>query len=75
MNGRRRADGGFPVFNGERETEWSSAMAQKESQTDKTQKSSLPNLIPPEFTAMGKKRLEELVGMQAELLEALQEMN
>ena len=50
-------------------------MAQKEAQTDKTQKSPLPNLISPEFTAMGKKRLEELVGMQAELLEALQEMN
>ena len=27
-------------------------MAQKETQTDKTQKSSSPNLLPPEFTAM-----------------------
>lgn len=50
-------------------------MAQKETPTDKTQKSSLPNFIPPEFTAMGKKRLEELVGMQAERVETLQEIN
>lgn len=50
-------------------------MAQKEARTDKAQKSPLLNLISPEFTAMGKKRLEELVAMQAELLGALQEMN
>jgi len=50
-------------------------MAQKETQTDETQKSSLPNLISSEFTAMGKKRLEELAAMRTELLGALQEMN
>ena len=33
------------------------------------------HLIPPEFAAMGKKRLEELVAMQTGLLEKLQEVN
>lgn len=50
-------------------------MAQKESHTERTEKSSLPNLIPAELAAMGKKRLDELVAMQTEQLEKLQEVN
>jgi hypothetical protein len=42
-------------------------MAQKESQP--------PNLIPPEFAAIGKQRLDALVAMQKELMETLQEVN
>lgn len=50
-------------------------MARTEAQTEKTQKSSFPNLTPPEFAAMGKKRLEELVAIQTKQLEKLQEVN
>ena len=50
-------------------------MAPKESHTEQTEKSSLPNLIPAEFAAMGKKRFDELVAMQTERLEKLQELN
>ena len=50
-------------------------MAQTESHADKAEKSSPSSLIPPEFAAIGKKRLEELVAMQTELLEKLQEVN
>lgn len=42
-------------------------MAQKESK--------LPNLIPPEFAALGKQRLDALVAMQTELMKTLQEVN
>jgi Phasin protein len=42
-------------------------MAKKESE--------LPNLIPPEFAAMGKQRLDALLAMQKELMETLQEVN
>jgi len=40
-----------------------------------SEKSSPSNLTPSEFTAMGKKRLEDLIKMQMELFEKLQEMN
>lgn len=50
-------------------------MAQKETQTDKAQKSSLSNLLPAEFAAMGKQRLDALAAMQKELLNTLQELN
>ncbi len=50
-------------------------MTKKESQVDKTQKSVLPNLIPAEFAAMGKERLEQLAAMQSELFTTLQELN
>ncbi len=50
-------------------------MAQKESRIEGSEKFSLPNLIPDEFTEMGKKRIEEFVKMQAELLDKLQEAN
>jgi hypothetical protein len=50
-------------------------MAQKESHAERTEKSSSPNLIPTEFAEVGKKRVEEFVNTQTELLEKLQEMN
>ena len=43
-------------------------MAQKE-------KSSSPNPMPTEFAEMGKKRVEEFVNAQTELVQKLQEMN
>ena len=39
------------------------------------QKSTLPNLMPAEFAAMGKKRLEELTKAQTELLNKVEETN
>ncbi len=48
-------------------------MAQKE--TERTEKSSLLNLMPADVAAIGKKRLDELIAMQAEQLEKLQEVN
>ena len=50
-------------------------MAQKESHAERTEKSSLPNLMPTEFAELGKKRIEEFVNTQKELVEKLQEMN
>jgi len=49
-------------------------MAQRETQVDKA-KESPSNLIPTEFAAMGKKRLEEFVAIQTEQLTKLQEVN
>jgi hypothetical protein len=49
-------------------------MTQNETQADMA-KGSTSNLIPPQFAAMGKKRLEDFVAMQAEQMEKLQEMN
>jgi len=39
------------------------------------EKSSSPNLLPAEFAEMGKKRVEDFVSAQTELVEKLQEMN
>jgi DNA topoisomerase VI subunit B len=50
-------------------------MAQKESHAERTEKSSLPNLMPTEFAELGKKRIEEFVNTQKGLVEKLQEMN
>ena len=50
-------------------------MAQSESHADRTQKSPALDLIPPEFAAMGEKRIKELAEMQTELIEKLQEAN
>ena len=50
-------------------------MVQKESHTERTEKSSLPNLMPTEFAELGKKRIEEFVNTQKELVEKFQEMN
>ena len=50
-------------------------MAQKESHAERTERSSLPNLMPTEFAELGKKRIEEFVNTQKGLVEKLQEMN
>ena len=50
-------------------------MAQKEAQPERKEKSSLANLIPAEFAAIGKKRLDEYIAMRTEQLEKLQEVN
>jgi hypothetical protein len=50
-------------------------MSPNEAHAEKAEKLSPLNLIPPEFAAMGKKRLEELVATQTKQLEELQEMN
>ena len=41
-------------------------MVQKESHTARMAKSSHPNLMPTEFAAMAKKRIDEFVDMQTE---------
>jgi hypothetical protein len=50
-------------------------MAQKEPLSERAEKSVLPNLLSPEFAAMGKKRIEEVVNAQTELFEELRESN
>jgi hypothetical protein len=50
-------------------------MAQRESQTERAEKSVLPNLLSSEFATMGKKRIEDFVDAQKQLLEKLQESN
>ena len=50
-------------------------MTQKESHTERTGEASSINLIPTEFAEMGKKRIEEFVNMQTELVNELQETN
>jgi hypothetical protein len=50
-------------------------MTNKELQTDKTQKSVLPNLSPLEFAAMGKERFEQLAAILSELFATFQELN
>jgi hypothetical protein len=50
-------------------------MAQKVSHTERTEIPPSSNLIPTEFVETGKKRVEEFVNTQTELLEKLQEMN
>lgn len=47
----------------------------KESQSERAEKSALPNLMPAEFATMGKKRFEEFTKAQTELLDKLQEAN
>lgn len=50
-------------------------MAKKESHNEQTEKSSLPNLIPAEFAVSGKKRVEDFINAQTDLLDKLQETN
>ncbi len=53
-------------------------MAEQETQADKAQQPGTPNLIsliPPEFAAMGKKRLDELFAAQTQQFEKLQEIS
>ncbi len=47
----------------------------KEAHSERTDKSSLSNLIPAEFAAMGKKRFEDFFNAQTELVDKLQESN
>lgn len=49
-------------------------MAQKESQTERAEKSAA-NPVSNELAAMGKKRFDEFINLQTELLEKLQETN
>jgi hypothetical protein len=51
-------------------------MAQRESYAERTEGLAAPNLTMfPEMAEMGKKRIEDLVDAQRELLNKLQEMN
>jgi hypothetical protein len=50
-------------------------MLEKNSHTDLAERSSLPRSIPAEFAAMGKKRIEELAEMQADLFKKFEEAN
>ena len=45
------------------------------TQKERMEKSAPPSLMPAEFAAMGKKRVDEFVSMQTELLNKLQETN
>lgn len=49
-------------------------MAQKET-SERTEKSSLPNLMPAQFAAMGQNQIDEFIKMQTELLDKLQDTN
>ncbi len=50
-------------------------MAQRESQTERTEKSSSSNLTASEFGAARKKRSDEFINLQAELLNDLRDIN
>jgi hypothetical protein len=50
-------------------------MPQTESKATKAEQSSPHTLTPPDFVAMGKRRIDELIDIQTELLETLQEAN
>jgi hypothetical protein len=50
-------------------------MAQRESHSERTEKSSSSNPIPSELAAAGKKRIDEFINLQTELLTELQETN
>lgn len=47
----------------------------KEPQSERTEKTALATMMPAEFAAMGKKRIEEFTKAQMELLDKLQETN
>jgi Phasin protein len=49
-------------------------MSENETQADQAEPSASPNLIPPEFSAMGQKRLDELVAAQTHQFEKLAEI-
>lgn len=50
-------------------------MAQEQLQRERTERSSLDNLMPAEFAAMAKKRIEDFVNAQTELFGKFQELN
>jgi hypothetical protein len=49
-------------------------MPQEQSNTGRAERS-WPDLTPPEFIAMGKKRIKELAEIQTELFEKFREVN
>lgn len=49
-------------------------MSENEIHAGKTEQSGTPNPIPPEFAAMGKQRLDELVAAQTQQFEKLREI-
>jgi hypothetical protein len=50
-------------------------MAQRETNTEQVRKSEISSLVPPEFTSIGQKRVQELAATQAKLLAKLEESN
>jgi hypothetical protein len=50
-------------------------MVENETQAGMAEQSGTPNLIPPEFAAMGKQRLDELVAVQTQQFEKLREIS
>jgi hypothetical protein len=51
-------------------------MTQREGYAERTERSAAPNLlVPPEMAEMGKKRIENFVDAQRELLNQVQETN
>ena len=50
-------------------------MVQKEFHSERMEKSSPLNLIPAEFAALGRKRIEDFVHAQTELVDELQKAN
>jgi Phasin protein len=50
-------------------------MAQKEAHTERTEKFPLSNLVPAQFAAMGRERIQAFVKAQTEVLDQLQETN
>ncbi|QHO75686.1 hypothetical protein ACH79_26720 [Bradyrhizobium sp. CCBAU 051011] len=49
-------------------------MSRNDTHAGKAEQSGAPNLIPPEFAAMGKQRLDELVAAQTQQFENLREI-
>ena len=50
-------------------------MVEKDTHSERAQKPLLANMVPAEFAAMGKKRVEEFATAQTELFDRLREMN
>jgi Phasin protein len=50
-------------------------MAENENQAEKAEQTAEPNPVPPEFAAIGKKRLDELVAAQTQQFEKLRDIS
>lgn len=50
-------------------------MAQKETQSERPEKSMPSSLVPPELAEMGKKRIDDFLAFQTEVLDKLRETN
>jgi hypothetical protein len=48
-------------------------MAQRDTNTEQARKTAESSLVPPEFTSIGQKRVEELASVQGQLMEKLEE--